>query len=73
MARPGQTVVRRASKQERLSETVKIRVTPSELEEWPAYAARSGRSLSEVVRVDVADEIAYDAALRGDLHATPRI
>jgi hypothetical protein len=26
-----------------------------------------------VVRVDVADEIAYDAALRGDLHATPRI
>jgi hypothetical protein len=46
MARPGQTVVRRASKQERLSETVKIRMTPPELEEWPAYAARSGRSLS---------------------------
>jgi len=48
-------------------------VTPSELEEWTAYAARSGRSLSEVIRVDVADDIAYDAALRGDLHATPRI
>jgi len=43
---------------------VKLRVTPSELEEWTAHAARSGRSLSELIRRAMFEDITYDAALR---------